>query len=168
MIEIAYFDGLYEIRAFPNQPRFTVLLENAPDVEVCLSDRSGYKVNFDVDQLYKCKPQFVRKYDGPEPWMTDGSGRKEALVEEIDPQDWKYTTLKSFPYKRVGITLVDEKHGYTGIYIRDENGGLWPARTVSHKPKKHHASVLNTWMSQYEDCQDKRSVASICKTAVKE
>lgn len=72
MSEITYFDGLYEIRAFPNQPRFMVLLENTPDGKVCLSDRSGYKVNFDVDQFYKCKPQFVRKYDGPESWMTDG------------------------------------------------------------------------------------------------
>ncbi len=88
-----------------------------------------------------------------------------------DPhKDFKHTTLKVMPEsydhstntwtpKRVGITLLDEKPGFTGIYIRDENGGLWPARTVSRKPKKHHQDVCGAWIAQYIDnVVDKRSV----------
>lgn len=87
-----------------------------------------------------------------------------------DPQkDFKHTTLPTFPGdydrinkkytpKRVGITLLDEKPGYTGIYIRDENGGLWPARTVSHKPNKHHESVIKAWLSGEGVHEDRRTI----------
>jgi len=90
-------------------------------------------------------------------------------MEFGDPhKDFRHTTLPTYPEdydrikkkytpKRVGITLLDEKPGFTGIYIRDENGGLWPARTVSHEPPEHHESVCGAWMAQYEDCQDKRA-----------
>ncbi len=91
-----------------------------------------------------------------------------------DPlEDFKHTTAKMFPggpyepNKRVGVVLVDEKPGFTGIYIRDGNGDLWPARTVSHKPKKHHESVIRAWLESEGEHQDRRSAASICKTAVK-
>ena len=68
MTDFIYFDGLYEIRAFPNQPPFTVLLENAPDGKIVLSDRAGQKLEVRADEVHKFEPQFVRKYDGPEAW----------------------------------------------------------------------------------------------------
>lgn len=82
-------------------------------------------------------------------------------MDWLDPQKFAHTTLHCSPGspgvpKRAGITLLDEKPGYTGIYIRDENGGLWPARTVSHKPKKHHASVIKVWMESPGDHEDRR------------
>ncbi len=63
-----YFDGLYEIRAFPNQPPFAVLLENAPEGKIVLSDRAGQKIFVRPDEVQKFEPQFVRKYDGPAAW----------------------------------------------------------------------------------------------------
>ena len=86
-----------------------------------------------------------------------------------DPQrDFKHTTLPTYPGDydrvnkkytpiRVGVTLLDEKPGFTGIYIRDENGGLWPARTVIHEPAKHHESVCNAWLSGEGVHEDRRT-----------
>lgn len=83
------------------------------------------------------------------------------------PAEFKHTTLDVYPEsfvdgkwtpKRVGVTLLDEEPGFTGIYIRDENGGLWPARTVSHNPPKHHRSVCNSWLSGEGIHEDRRTV----------
>ena len=93
-------------------------------------------------------------------------------MEIVKPSEFKHTTLKTYPEsivrsehgsasytpKRVGITLLDEEPGFTGIYVRDENGGLWPARTVSHQPPKHHKSVCDAWLAGPGVHEDKRSV----------
>ena len=86
-------------------------------------------------------------------------------MQNANPSDFKHTSLKHYPErfvggkytpKRVGITLLDEEPGFTGIYIRDENGGLWPARTVSHDPPEHHESVCGSWLSGDGIHEDKR------------
>ncbi|MEI8196615.1 MAG: hypothetical protein WCI73_11955 [Phycisphaerae bacterium] len=56
------------------------------------------------------------------------------------------------------MTLQDEKRGYTGIYLRDSNEGLWPCRTVRHKPASHHRDVCAAWLSHKGIHEDKRSV----------
>ena len=83
------------------------------------------------------------------------------------PENFQHTTLKVFPEsrrpdgtctpKRAGITLLDEDAKHTGVYIRDAEGGLWPARTVSHTPKSHHKSVCDAWLAGPGVPEDKRS-----------
>ena len=52
------------------------------------------------------------------------------------PSQFTHTTLANYPDKIIGVTLLDESPGVTGIYVRDEKGGLWPARTVNRiRPK---------------------------------
>ena len=77
-------------------------------------------------------------------------------MEAKDPSEFKHTSLSVYPDKRVGITLLDEEPGFTGIYSRDKNGGLWPARTVSHEPAKHHQAVCDAWMAGPGINEDKR------------
>jgi len=77
------------------------------------------------------------------------------------PSEFKHTTLERPPDSRVGIALLDEEPGFTGIYIRDEDGGLWPARTVSHVPPEHHRSVCDAWLSGPGVHEDKRSVVPL-------
>lgn len=87
-------------------------------------------------------------------------------MEVMDPQDFKHTTLKHYPGSRVnrkttperiGITLLDEKPGFTGIYIRNEFGGLWPARTVNRSNKAHHDAVCKAWLDHVGINEDRRS-----------
>ncbi len=56
------------------------------------------------------------------------------------PTEFRHTTLPRCPAKVVGVTLLDEEPGYTGIYLRDEDGGLWPARTVNPLPGRKSLS----------------------------
>ena len=81
-----------------------------------------------------------------------------------ESSNFKHTTLEHYPINQVGITLLDESPGFTGIYLRDENGGLWPVRTVSKIPIEHHDSVCKSWMSR-EGSQDnrKKPKCPICK-----
>ncbi len=74
------------------------------------------------------------------------------------PTDFRHTSLERYPTKKIGITLLDEEPGFTGIYVRDENGGLWPARTVSHVPPEHHRSVCDAWLAGPGVHEDRRSV----------
>ena len=84
-----------------------------------------------------------------------------------DPKDFKHTTLKVFPEsrredgtwtpKRAGVTLLDEDDKHTGVYIRDKEGGLWPARTISNDPPEHHKECCEAWLSGPGIHEDKRS-----------
>lgn len=74
-----------------------------------------------------------------------------------EPAEFRHTTLTIFPDKVVGITLLDESPGFTGIYLRDESGGLWPARTVNRSKVKHHREVCDSWLSRPGIHEDKRT-----------
>jgi hypothetical protein len=64
------------------------------------------------------------------------------------PEQFQHTTLTAYPDKIVGVTLLDETPGFTGIYLRDPNGGLWPARTVNREDAQHHFDVCESWLSR--------------------
>jgi len=86
-------------------------------------------------------------------------------MEAMAPNEFRHTTLAVYPEthigngkytpKAVGITLLDEKPGFTGIYLRDANGGLWPARTVDRSRPEHYRSVIASW-SKRENVVDDR------------
>lgn len=78
-------------------------------------------------------------------------------MNKQDPQDFRHTTLKEYPNSVQGITLLDECPGFTGIYLRDANGGLWPARTVSRANEAHHNSVCDGWLLKEGIHEDKRT-----------
>lgn len=78
-------------------------------------------------------------------------------MDAMHPSGFKHTTLDEYPLDVAGITLVDEKPGFTGIYLRDPEGGLWPARTVSRKPASHHESVVDAWLSREGEHVDLRA-----------
>jgi hypothetical protein len=65
---------------------------------------------------------------------------------------WQHKTLDNYPDKDgefVGVTILDERPGLTGIYLRTKEGLLWPARTVDRSLPEHHAEVVAAWM-QYK------------------
>jgi hypothetical protein len=85
----------------------------------------------------------------------------EAIRKQMEaqhPSKFKHTTLTAYPDKVVGITLLDESPGFTGIYLRDENGGLWPARTVDRGDSNIHRHICNAWLQREGKHEDKRSV----------
>lgn len=64
-------------------------------------------------------------------------------------KDFRHATLVAYPDRSqvAGITLLDEKPGFTGIYLRTHAGGLFPARTVDRSaPGGHHDNVVNAWL----------------------
>jgi len=65
------------------------------------------------------------------------------------PGDFRHTTLDRYPDKIVGVSLLEESPGFTGIYLRDPDGGLWPARTVNQALPEHHQSVCESWLARY-------------------
>jgi len=71
-------------------------------------------------------------------------------LASLHPSGFRYTTLDRYPDRVAGITIVDEKPGFTGIYLRDPQGGLWPARTVNRRAEggKHHNDVIDAWLSR--------------------
>ena len=82
-------------------------------------------------------------------------------MDIVAPQEFQHTTLDRYPDYVTGLTLIDEEPGFTGIYLRDANGGLWPARTVSHSPPEHHQSVLDSWVADPRYCgriDDRRAI----------
>ena len=81
-------------------------------------------------------------------------------MEIVEASEFKHTTLDRHPTTVVGVTLLDESPGFTGIYVRDPRGGLWPARTVSHTPASHHADVCNAWLEGPGIHEDKRTSAA--------
>jgi len=72
------------------------------------------------------------------------------------PEQFRHTTLAEYPARVVGVTLLDEGPGFTGIYLRDRAGGLWPARTVNRADAQHHFDVCEAWLSK-PGAQDKRT-----------
>lgn len=65
-------------------------------------------------------------------------------------KDFKHTTLTDIPpdEDRVGISILEEEPGLTGIYYRTKNGGLWPCRTVNQEKADHHKSVCEAWLAR--------------------
>jgi hypothetical protein len=78
-------------------------------------------------------------------------------MNALEPSQFNHTTLTAYPDKVVGVTLTDESPGFTGIYLRDEQRGLWPARTVNHEPAEHHVNVCDSWLSRPGVNEDRRS-----------
>ncbi len=78
-------------------------------------------------------------------------------MQAIAPEHFRHTTLTVYPEKIAGVTLLDETPGFTGIYLRNPNGGLWPARTVNRNPESHHRSVCEAWLSRSGIHEDKRT-----------
>ena len=64
------------------------------------------------------------------------------------PSDFKHTTLTTYPDKIAGLTIVDEKPGFTGIYLRSSEGGLYPVRTVCREEGRIHDGVVDAWLSR--------------------
>ena len=69
----------------------------------------------------------------------------------VASKEFKHTTLTRFPDRIAGITILEEEPGFTGIYLRDADGGLWPARTVDQSLKDHHEAVLAAWKDKYKE-----------------
>lgn len=86
-------------------------------------------------------------------------------METKEPNQFKHTTLDKYPDTNdgfVGVTLLDEEPGFTGVYMRTKEGLLWPARTINHDPPAHHRKCAASWMKHevnyFEDGQWKRKV----------
>ena len=82
---------------------------------------------------------------------------KGNIVQQQVPSQFAHTTLTSYPDKIVGVTLVDESPGVAGIYLRDKNGGMWPARTVSRFPTEDYETVCDSWLARPGMNEDKRT-----------
>ncbi len=78
-------------------------------------------------------------------------------MHATEPTKFKHTTLTAMPRVIAGITLLDEEPGFTGIYLRDPDGGLWPARTVSRMVQEHHDDVCDSWLARPGANEDKRN-----------
>ena len=78
-------------------------------------------------------------------------------MQVATPKQFCHTTLTAYPDKIVGVTLLDETLGFTGIYLRDPNGGLWPARTVNHSPARYHQDVCDSWLCHPGNHEDMRT-----------
>ena len=85
------------------------------------------------------------------------SAPKGNIMQKQVPSQFTHTTLTSYPDKIVGVTLLDESPGVTGIYLRDKNGGLWPARTVNRLPTEDHQTVCDSWLARPGVHEDKRT-----------
>ncbi len=64
--------------------------------------------------------------------------------------------------KVAGLVLVDEDGAgvFTGIYLCDPDGGLYPCRTVLRSDEDYHRSVVAAWISdpRYKSVDDRRNV----------
>ena len=78
-------------------------------------------------------------------------------MQHATPQEFRHTTLTAYPKRIVGVTLLDESPGLTGIYLRDRKGGLWPVRTVNRADAQHHFDVCEAWLSKPGKHEDKRA-----------
>jgi hypothetical protein len=72
-------------------------------------------------------------------------------VYKDEPENFKHTTIFHYTGKYVGVTILDEMPGFTGIYLRTAEGKLFPARTVDRSNKEHHESVVGAWMKHEID-----------------
>jgi len=78
-------------------------------------------------------------------------------MQATAPEQFRHTTLDKYPDTIVGVTLLDESPGFTGIYFRDLSGGLWPARTVNRTPAEHHREICEAWLCRPGTHEDKRT-----------
>jgi hypothetical protein len=89
--------------------------------------------------------------------MSEGMAPKGTIMQRQAPPQFAHTTLTSYPDKIVGVTLLNESSGITGIYLRDRNGGLWPARTVSRFPTEDYQTICDSWLARPGVHEDKRT-----------
>jgi hypothetical protein len=94
----------------------------------------------------------------PREKTSEGMAPKGNIVEEQVPSPFTHTTLTSYPDTIVGVTLLDESPGVTGIYLRDRNGGLWPARTVNRLPTEDYQTICDSWLARPGVNEDKRTL----------
>ena len=62
-------------------------------------------------------------------------------MQATDPRQFRHTTLAAYPEKIVGVTLLDESPGFTGIYLRDDPTHRWLQATVSNNAVKLQAPL---------------------------
>lgn len=86
--------------------------------------------------------------------FSDGTLSKEKIEITNDPRTahirkdlWRHQTLEEYPHTVAGISVLDERPGFSGVYMRDPRGGLWPARTVSRRAE-HHDDVVGSWLQR--------------------
>lgn len=75
---------------------------------------------------------------------------EEVKVIASGAREFRHTTLSACPDKVAGIALVDEEPGFTGVYYRTREGGLWPVRTVDRSMPEHHERVVRAWADIHE------------------
>ncbi len=74
------------------------------------------------------------------------------------PPEFKHTSLTAYPNTIAGVSLLDESPTVTGVYLRNPQGGLWPARTVN-KDSKHYDDVCRAWLRR-AGAEDRRGLAN--------
>ena len=79
------------------------------------------------------------------------------MMTATKPEHFRHTTATSYPVKIVGVTLLDETPDFTGIYLRNEEGGLWPCRTVRRDDPGLHLSVCDSWLARPGVNEDRRT-----------
>jgi hypothetical protein len=92
-------------------------------------------------------------------------------MSQTATKGFKHTTLTAHPEsiisddkgnitgytpKQAGYVLLDEEPGVTGIYVKDVNGGLWPARTVT-RSAPNYTTCTQSWLSR-EGAEDRRTI----------
>jgi hypothetical protein len=80
-----------------------------------------------------------------------------------------HATLANRPKYIAGISFIQEGHGFTGIYWRDPEGGLYFCRTVDQSDPKRHADVIRAWLASPELAREARESAIVgcnCARAV--
>jgi hypothetical protein len=72
---------------------------------------------------------------------------RERIMSKPDYK-FRHATAPSFTGcgEAVGVVLVDEKRGFTGIYYKDKQGKLWPCRTVMRSNKARHDEIIAAWL----------------------
>ena len=79
----------------------------------------------------------------------------------VPPEEFKHTTLKQYPTERgafIGVTVLDETPDCAAVYLRTQDGLLWPARTINHDPPEYHRQIVAAWMQHEGDNRDERTV----------
>lgn len=77
MSKFTYFEGIYEIQAFPGkQPRFRILIENQNGGLVKMTEKHGGELTIKTEDLEKFEPQFICKYNGQDSFDYDPAAEK--------------------------------------------------------------------------------------------
>lgn len=67
---------------------------------------------------------------------------------------WEHKTSKVCrPHDPVGLDFFYEPNGFVAIYERYKDGTRWPCRNVNLENITHAHSVINSWLSKYDDSQ---------------